>query len=205
MHIQTLPVGPIQTNCYIVTDPQTKACAIIDPGDEAPMILQYIESLGLSPQAIFLTHGHYDHTLAADDIAMRWDIPVYISESEVNLNTQPVPLRYSPSVAPRFWVDGDEIQVGSLTFQVIATPGHSPGSVCLRVEDCLFTGDTLFRDDCGRTDFPGSSTQKMMESLARIDQLTGIDEVFPGHEESTTLERERRFNYSLRQAVARQQ
>ena len=203
MHIKTIPVGQLQTNCYVVTDPETKACAIIDPGDEAPAILAYIEAHGITPQAVFLTHGHYDHTMAADDIALEFGIPVYISAQDICTDNRPTPYRYTPSTQPRAWADGDEVQVGGLTFQVIATPGHSLGSVCIRAGDCLFTGDTLFRDDCGRTDLPSGNSQTMLESLARIDALSGIDEVYPGHGAATSLERERRFNYYLRQAASK--
>lgn len=200
MHIKTLPVGQLQTNCYIVSD-DTKACAIIDPGDESNLILQYIEDLGLQPQAIFLTHGHYDHTMAIDDIVREWSIPVYISKYEITIDTQPSPYHYMPSGDTRYYDDGDEIAIGGLTFQIIATPGHTLGSVCIRCEDCLFTGDTLFRDNCGRCDLPGGDVNTMMQSLAKIDRLQGIDEVYPGHMDATTLDRERRFNAYLKRAA----
>jgi len=202
MHIKTLPVGQLQTNCYIVTDEDSKATVIIDPGDESNLILQYIEDLGLKPQAIFFTHGHYDHTMATDDIVKEWDIPVYVSKYEVTVDTQPTPYYYMPSGDTRYYDDGDEIPIGGLTYQIIATPGHSAGSVCIRVGDCLFTGDTLFRDDCGRCDLPGGDLGTMMQSLAKIDRLEGIDEVYPGHMDATTLDRERRFNSYLKRAAA---
>ena len=202
MHIKTRPVGQLQTNCYVVTDPETKSCAVIDPGDEGPAILRYLEENGLTPRAVFLTHGHYDHTAAVDDIVVQWGIPVYISEQDVTPGNRPDPYRYMASGDTRFWKDGDEVQIGGLSFQVIATPGHTPGCVCLKVEDCLFTGDTLFRDDCGRTDLPGGNDRTMMQSLARIDGLQGDLEIYPGHAEATTLERERRFNHYLRQSAS---
>jgi len=201
MHIKTLPLGGLQTNCYIVTDPETKRCAVIDPGDEAAVILQYLEEHALTPSTVFLTHGHYDHTMAADDVALKYDVPVYISEQDICTDFRPTPYLYSPSVKPSPWVDGDEIQVGGLTFQVIATPGHSPGSVCILAGDCLFTGDTLFRDDCGRSDLPGSNSKHLLESLARLHALEGDLEVYPGHMEASSLDRERRFNHYLRQAA----
>ena len=201
MHIKTIPVGQLQTNCYVVTDPQTKACVIIDPGDESHVIGQYLEEFDLTPHAIFITHGHYDHTMATDDLVVAWGIPVYISEADVNTDTRPNPYRYAASGDTRLWADGDEIQIENLTFRVIAAPGHSPGSVCIQVEDCLFTGDVLFRDDCGRTDLPGGNSHTMMQSLARIDKLQGDPEVYPGHAGATSLERERRFNHYLRQAA----
>jgi len=202
MHIKTIPVGQLQTNCYVVTDPETKLAAVIDPGDESHLILDYLAEEGITPQAVFLTHGHYDHTTATDDLVLEREIPVYISKLDVNPTNRPEPFRYIASGDTRFWEDGNTVQIGGLVFEVIATPGHTLGSVCLRVKDCLFTGDTLFRDDCGRSDLPGGDSQTLMQSLARIDQLQGVDEIYPGHAEATTLERERRFNYALRQAAA---
>jgi len=203
MHIQAIPVGRLLTNCYVVTDPETKACVVIDPGDEGPGILHYIRETGLTPQAVFLTHGHYDHTMAADDIASEWNIPVYIGKGDVTDDVRNSHYRYAPKGETRFWKEGDMVEVGNLKFQVLATPGHSPGSVCLFVGNSLFTGDTLFRDDCGRTDLPGSNPNMMIESLAKIEKLPGSPDVYPGHEESSTLDRERRFNHYLRQAALR--
>ncbi|MCL2367635.1 MAG: MBL fold metallo-hydrolase [Oscillospiraceae bacterium] len=201
MQIKTLVLGrQIPTNCYVVIDANSKACAVIDPGDESSVILSFIEELGLTPHAVFLTHGHYDHTMAADDLVLEWGIPVYISEEEATTETRPDFYRYRAGPGTRYYKDGDQIQVGGLTFEVLTTPGHSRGSVCLRCENVLFTGDTLFRDDCGRMDLPGGSEAQMMESLKRIYHLEGIDEIYPGHEEHSTLERERRFNAYLRRA-----
>jgi len=202
MHIKTLPVGQLQTNCYVVADGDTKACAIIDPGDESNLILQYIEDLGLKPQAIFITHGHYDHTMATDDIVQEWQIPVYVCKRDVSEpGGPPSPYRYMASGDTRFIDEGDRIEVAGLTFEIIATPGHSVGGVCIRCGDSLFTGDTLFKDDCGRCDLPGGDLNVMMQSLRKIDQLRGIDEVYPGHMDATTLDRERRFNHYLKRAA----
>ena len=201
MHIKTIPVGQIQTNCYVVTDTNTKACAIIDPGDESHLIAGYLEENGLAPHAIFFTHGHYDHTMAADDLVRKFRVPVYIHRADTTSDTRPTPYRYLACEKTKFYEHGDEFPVGDLVFHVIGTPGHSPGSVCLKVGDCLFTGDTLFRDDCGRTDLPGGNAAVLLESMAKIDQLTGVEDVFPGHMDATTLERERRFNVYLRRGA----
>ena len=202
MHIKAIPVGPIQTNCYIVADPETKACAVIDPGEESQKILAYITESGFTPQAVFITHGHFDHTMAVDDLAVEWNIPVYISKLEIASDVRQSHYHYVPTGETRFWADGDVIEIGNLKFKVLATPGHSPGSVCLLVGNSLFTGDTLFRDDCGRMDLTGGDGEVMMQSLAKLDRLPGSPDVYPGHEEATTLDRERRFNHYLRQAAS---
>ena len=201
MHIKTLVVGQIETNCYIVTDENSKACAIIDPGDESNLIMQYIEDLGLQPHAIFLTHGHYDHTMATDDIVREWGVPVYISKRDTTEDTQPNPYRYFVGKETRFYDEGDVIPIGDLRFHIMATPGHSPGSVCIRVENCLFCGDTMFKDNCGRCDLPGGNYETLLQSLARINRLRDVEEVYPGHMDATTLDRERRFNFYLKQAA----
>jgi len=200
MHIKTLEVGSLPTNCYIVADPATKAAAIIDPGDDSPAIMEYIASEGLKPQVIFLTHGHYDHTMAVDDLATAFSIPAYIHEKEVDISGKS-PYTFLPVADTRHYDDGDQFHVGELLFTVLHTPGHSRGSVCLQVEDCLFTGDTLFRDDCGRCDLEGGDYPTMLKSLARLDKLEGIEDVFPGHMDATTLERERRFNQYIKTAA----
>lgn len=201
MHIKTIPVGQLQTNCYVVTDTDKKVSAIIDPGDESHLIVAYLEENGLTPQAIFFTHGHYDHTMAADDLVRKYNLPVYINRADTTTDTRPNPYRYLACGETKFYENGDEIAVAGLLFQVMGTPGHSPGSVCLRVGNCLFTGDTLFKDDCGRTDLPGGNGHVLLESMAKIHNLTGIEDVFPGHLDATTLERERRFNVYLRRGA----
>jgi len=194
MQIKAIPVGQLQTNCYVVTDPGTLQCAIIDPGDESNAILDYIEELGLSPVAIFLTHGHYDHHLAADDIRHERDVSIYVHQGDVTQDTRNDPYRFRPQGKCVFYGEGDVIPVGNLQVHVLETPGHSPGSVTLQVQDCLFTGDTLFRDECGRCDLPGGDLETMRRSLARLGHLDGEFEVYPGHLEFSTLHRERRFN-----------
>ena len=200
MHVQTIAVGEIQTNCYIISCPETKACAIVDPGDESTTILDFIDTHGLKPEAIFLTHGHYDHTMAVDDIVQAFGVPVYIHEEETSEDAKS-PYTYIPHGDTRFWEDGDTVEVGTLSFLVLHTPGHTAGSVCLKVGDCLFSGDTMFRDDCGRCDLPGGDYGTMLKSLAKIGKLEGVEDVFPGHMDATTLEREHRFNTYLKSAM----
>ncbi len=194
MLIKCFSVGQLGTNCYVVTDEKTLCCAVIDPGAESGTILNYIDDNGLRPQAIFITHGHYDHTGAVASVYEATGATVYIHALDVNAEGMDDEMRYKGGDELRFYKEGDVIPVGNLEFRVMETPGHSRGSVTLRCEDALFTGDTLFRGSCGRTDFPGSSAVAMIGSLRRLASLEGDYEVYPGHMDSTSLERERRFN-----------
>ena len=200
MLIKTLTVGPIETNCYIVTDENTRKCAIIDPGDESNTILDYLESNKLTAEAIFLTHGHFDHHMALTAVAEATGARVFINNKDVNEAGESNPHKINNiDGALGSYADGDVMAVSGLNFTVIETPGHSVGSVTLVCETALFTGDTLFRDSCGRTDL-GGSMETLMVSLKRLSDLDGDYEVYPGHAESTTLDRERRFNYYVRYA-----
>ena len=202
MKIQTLQVGPIGTNCYILCDPEAGKCAVIDPGEEAARVAAAVKESGCTPCAILLTHGHYDHTGAVAALRDQWpDIPVYLSRLD-QAGDNPYLRELFPAVAGAVdYGEGDTIAVGTLTVEVLATPGHSEGSVTLRCGDVLFCGDTLFAGSCGRTDFPGGSMKKMLSSLRRLGRLTGDLAVYPGHMEPSTLERERMYNPYLQQAM----
>ena len=201
MLIKTLPVGMLETNCYIVTDEDSKKCAIIDPGADSNAILDYIESNKLTPVAILLTHGHYDHHMALDAVSKSTDAPVYVNENEVNRSGRQKRHMLSDNGKFNFYTEGDMINVGNLEFKVIETPGHSLGSVTLICQDALFTGDTLFRGACGRTDLDGGNEDTMMLSLWRLSELSGDYEVYPGHAESSTLGYERSFNMYMKYAT----
>jgi len=200
MLIKTLPVGMLETNCYIVTDEETRQCAIIDPGAESNTILDYIESNKLTPVAVFLTHGHFDHHMALGAVMDATVAPVYINVLDVTTESRGHQHKLGANAKLNWYVEGDVIKVGSLEFTVLETPGHSPGSVTLRCESALFTGDTLFRDSCGRTDIGDGSMEALLKSLRRLSALDGDFEVYPGHADSTTLSRERSFNPYLKHA-----
>ena len=203
MLIKCFDVGQLSTNCYIVTDEKTLCCAIIDPGAESGRILNYIAENKLKPVCILLTHGHFDHTTAVAAIREELHIPTYIHKKDANLSGVHKSMKYDVEKTDEVWFykEGDTVEVGGLVFTVMETPGHSAGSVTLRCEDALFTGDTLFRDSCGRTDFEDGSMETLLRSLKRLYALEGDYEVYPGHADSTTLDRERRFNFFMQRAV----
>lgn len=199
MIFKQLSVPPIGTNCYIFGDDATKMGAIVDPGGDAAGILAAVRGLGLTVSAIFLTHGHYDHVGALPELRKALpDVPVYLHPAEKAVRDGSLIPDPGPTVD---YGDGSTVAVGGLTVEVIHAPGHTPGGVCLKVGDTLFTGDTLFRGSMGRTAFPGGSYDAIMDSLKRLAALPGDYKVCPGHEALSTLEAERKGNYYMREAV----
>ena len=196
MLIKTLTVGQMEENSYVVTDEDSLLCAVIDPGDESNTILDYLEENHLTPVAILLTHGHFDHTGAVETIHEETGAPVYISKDDTS--EQYEDFRWKPIEGTRYIADGQIIEVGKLRFRVLETPGHSKGSVTFRCEDALFTGDTLFRGSAGRTDLPGGDYDRLMASLRRLADIPGDLEIYPGHEAPSTLNVERATNYYMR-------
>jgi len=201
MLIKTLTVGMLETNCYVVTDEDSRECAIIDPGAESNTILDYIESNGLATVAVFLTHGHFDHYMALDAVLAATGSPAYINDKDASISgiSRHISKEMTGKLKP--YAEGDSFHVGGLEFAVLETPGHSPGSVTLKCGNALFTGDTLFRDDCGRTDLEGGDPAALTASLKRLSGLEGDYEVYPGHEATTTLSRERSFNYYMKRGL----
>lgn len=202
MDVKMLQVGPLGTNCYILEDERTREAAVVDPGGDAPGIVRALE--GAELRYILLTHGHYDHTGAVAELAKAFpQAAVYIHEKDVRgVDTDLFPLSAQVSDLDLYG-EGDEIAFGGgdVRLRVLHTPGHSEGSVTLRCGDLLFCGDTLFAGSCGRTDFPGGSVPKMMDSLRRLGRLEGDLRVCPGHMDLSTLEAERARNPYLRQAL----
>ena len=201
MLIKTLPVGHLDTNCYIVTDEASLECAVIDPGAESNTILGYIEDNHLKCTAVMLTHAHFDHIGALDAVLNETGARCYVNQKEIGTNLAGIVHPFQAPEGAVLYVEGDEVKVGALTFRVIETPGHTPGGVTLICEDSLFTGDTLFRLSCGRTDFPGGDMNVELASLKKIASLPGDYDVYPGHAESSRLSIEREHNPYMRHAI----
>ena len=202
MKVKLLRVGPIGTNCYILEDDQTNLAAVIDPGDEPELIQEALEKEGVEVRYLLLTHGHYDHTTAVPALhRVSPQADIYIHQADANgAGSTLFPLAGEVDDL-KLYDEGDVIRLGDHEIQVLHTPGHSPGSVTLKVEDVLFTGDTLFAGSCGRTDLRGGSYEQIMQSLKRLGELKGDFHVCPGHEATSTLERERRSNPFLMEAM----
>ena len=201
MDIKRIYIPSVYTNCYLLADEATGAAAVIDPGDDVTdRVAHLCADNGWTLRGVFLTHGHYDHVGGVTALRRTFpDVPVYLHPADTGGTSQLLPTAGLGNVT--LWRDGDVVKLGELQVEVLHTPGHTPGSVCLRCRDVLFSGDTLFAGSCGRTDFPGGSMEEMMTSLARLGGLEGDLRVLPGHEGETTLGRERQYNPYLRQAM----
>lgn len=210
MKIIQMCVGMISTNCYIVYEEQTRAAVVIDPGDNAAEILNAVQREELQVQYVLLTHGHFDHILGAQEVLKQTGAKYVVPEADLWLLKEEAMGEYRPYVkgyqehaADIRAVEGTEISFGGLTATFLSTPGHTPGSSVIRIGDCLFTGDTLFRHECGRCDFEGGSFEQMLQSLARLYRLEGDFKVLPGHEGLSTLNEERQMNPYMLQAVGK--
>ena len=197
MEILVIPVGYLQENCYIAYD-EDKVAVVIDPGDEGQKLVEAIRNRGLDVRYILLTHGHFDHTGAVMEIKNEFGAKLCVSGEDAEMLTDPqlslaMRQRWKPEdiSIDLLLSDGDVIEAGKMRFEVIATPGHSKGSVTYRCENVLFTGDTLFQGDCGRTDLYGGSYEQIKASLRRLADLEGDYQVLPGHGPDSTLEEER--------------
>ena len=199
LNIHTLPLGDYQTNTYIVHAEDSKTCAILDPGYEGPVILEKVKALGLTVDAILLTHGHFDHVGAVEEIVEATGCKLWMSQSDWSQTNTPVnhffyPLANCDFTEVQFCEEGEMITAGGLTFRVMETPGHTWGSVCYICQNAMFSGDTLFARSCGRTDLPGGRWEILKESLRRLSELEENFTVYPGHGESTTLSAEKKYN-----------
>ncbi|MTH52408.1 MBL fold metallo-hydrolase [Bacillus mangrovi] len=204
MKWERIPLGPLQTNCYVLSSKE-KECIVFDPGSEGAKLNALIQSRGLKPLAVLLTHAHFDHIGAVDEVRERWNIPVYVHKKEKDWLASPElngshyfqagPIHAGP--ADEYIETGKPLTIGPFTLRVSHTPGHSPGSVSFYHEEtrAVFSGDVLFKEGIGRTDLPGGDHQLLLKSIH--DHLLELPEdtlVLSGHGPETTIQDEMDHN-----------
>lgn len=210
MEIETMVLGMVQTNCYIICNPETKEAIVIDPADNAGKIEKYLKENDLVCKGILLTHGHFDHIMAASELAAFTHAPICSHEEEKELLKDPnrnasSHIHRELSLEPEILLKDQENHIfAGLQFQVIHTPGHTQGGVCYYFADqrVLFSGDTLFFESIGRTDLPTGNYNKLIESIhQKLMKLEDVVEVYPGHGRPTTIGYERGNNPFLNDAL----
>jgi len=201
MMLHILSVGPMEANCYILGCGKTHSAMVIDPGSEAERILDVIKKHQLHPELIVNTHAHVDHIAANPELKEKTSALLCIHKADADMLVNPqrnlsffIGEVVSSPAPDRLLEDGDILQAGTISLKVIHTPGHSPGSISLLGDKCIFTGDLLFAGGIGRYDFPGSSYEMLMNSLQKIMQLDGDLLVYPGHGHATIIGHERDTN-----------
>lgn len=203
MKIEQYCVGQVQTNCYFVINEDTQEMLIVDPGDSASLLADKIKKQNLKPQAVLLTHGHFDHAMAAEELARMFDIKIYAHETEKEtleqsgLNASGMIGRRDSYHADIFVKGGETLQLAGMELKVLHTPGHTEGGCCyyMEKEQTLFSGDTLFCQSVGRTDFPRGSMSQLVRSIKeKLLPLPDEVKVYPGHMGPTTIGMERAYN-----------
>ena len=201
--LEQMVLGMVSTNTYLLKHKETGALLIVDPADEADRIREKIGRMEACPAAVLLTHGHFDHMMAAGEIGKEYGIPIYALEQEKGVLENPLYnlsgswARACTLTADQWVQEGSQLSLAGFEIRVLHTPGHTEGSCCyyLPQEELLFSGDTLFAGSVGRTDFPTSSGAAMKKSLDRLlTELPPETRVCPGHGEETTIAYEKRYN-----------
>ena len=196
MIIKAIEAGPIQANCYILMDEETKEIVIMDPGGEADMLSKEIDSLNGKVKFIILTHGHFDHVGGVKDLYNKYNVPIYISAiDEQYIVEDSTGIFGKLPNKPSNIKDGDTLSFGSNTIKVLETPGHTKGGLSFVIDDKVFTGDTLFRGSIGRTDFLGGDFNEIVKSIKEnLLPLEDDTTVYPGHGPASTIAFEKRNN-----------
>lgn len=198
MKLFKIPVAPIGANCYVLSDDENKKALIIDPGGDFLKIKAIIDKENLTTEAVLLTHGHFDH-IGAAECFLKADVNCYVKEEDAPMLTSPELSLAKVFGFPFYGVSRHEVltegenRIGDFAVTVYHTPGHSEGSVCIKVGDYLFTGDTLFSGGYGRFDMPGGNYKKLLSSLKFLAGLDFDGRVLPGHGEETSLKREKAY------------
>ncbi len=204
LEIYHIVLGMVRTNCYILKNTDTRQALIVDPADEPENIKRAVSDADVEPVGILLTHGHYDHIMAVNQIKEQYGAVIYACAAEhemladANLNmSYSHPMGAVSVKADVELTDGQIFEAAGFSIQMLHTPGHTSGSCCYYIasEDVLISGDTLFCESVGRTDFPTGSTRQIIESLHRLlDTIPEETDVLPGHESTTTIAHEKRYN-----------
>lgn len=204
LRVEQYVVGPVMTNCYFAVNEDTNEMLVIDPGDSAKQLIDKIKESALKPAAVLLTHGHFDHAWAAKEVAEEFSVPVYAEEHEKETLLSPeinlcgmMGQRGVVFHADVYVKDEDTLDLAGFSVKVLHTPGHTKGGCCYYIEkeQALFSGDTLFCQSVGRTDFPGGSASVLIRSIEeKLLPLPGQTKVYPGHNETTTIGYERQYN-----------
>ena len=204
LNIDWTVTGPFQENSYIIWKENKDSCIIIDPGDDFVNVIKMINKNKVKPIAIINTHAHLDHIASVADLKERYSIPFYLhyNEKEVLKNYQRDSLIFGlvPSKTPEvdFWFRSGILEIGPFNIELIETPGHTPGGTCLKFENHLFTGDTIFSRSIGRTDLPGGDWNILSDSLVRVMKKIPEDQIlYPGHGPITSLKIEMQENQFL--------
>ncbi len=203
LQLESITLGPLQTNCYLAWCDQTDQGIIIDPADQGDFITQRVLELKIEPVAIVLTHAHFDHVMGLLEVKLNFPIPIFLNSADdfllkqaqssaqhwLGLEIDPIPPADQPLQA------GQTVRFGNQAFEVLETPGHTPGSICLysAAETTLFSGDTVFKGTIGRTDFSYSSPEDMRKSLEKLLKLPPETRVYPGHGEATRIGEEKKI------------
>ena len=201
MEVYHAVLGPVQTNCYIVV--KEGHALIIDPGDTIDLT-DFFNKKQIVPDAILLTHAHFDHIKGVDSITETYSVPVYVHQSEVSFLQDPAlnaSLSFYETIvchSKAIGIQEGKLSIGKFDIDVYHTPGHTCGSCCFRIEDHLFSGDTLFQGSIGRMDLPTGSVMQMKESLRKLSALEDDLPVYPGHGPATTIGFEKQWNYEMK-------
>ncbi len=195
MIVKTIIAGVYDENCYIAMDEKTKEAVIMDPGGSFDKIVDAIEKMEAKPKFILLTHGHFDHVGAVSELKEKYNIKSFISEDDEKMIEKKESAFGPLSKADGYIHDNDVFKIGNIEIKAIKTPGHTPGGMCFLIENSLFSGDTLFRESIGRSDFPGGNFNQLVDGIkTKLMILPDDIVVYPGHNASSTIGHERLNN-----------
>ena len=202
MILETLTVGQLEVNCYLIGCAETGEGAVVDPGGDAEDILQAIKKLGIKPKYIICTHGHADHIAAVDEIKKATGAKVLIHSADAEMLTDPqknlsvfMGDNISLQPADKLLAEGDIIELGTVKLEVLHVPGHTVGGICLKTDQTVFSGDTLFAGSVGRSDFPGGNHSQLIKGIKeKLLSLPDETRVYPGHGPDTLIGQEKRHN-----------